>query len=113
MAQEPSAPPPPPPAAAPPPDEVPEGYRVRLPRQGEILGVVEQLLGGNRIRVKCVDGKTRMGRIPGRIKKKVWIKNNDLVLLIPWSFQDEKAEVTFRYTRQQVEVLRQRGIWKG
>ncbi|MBI4362055.1 MAG: translation initiation factor eIF-1A [Euryarchaeota archaeon] len=101
------------PRPTPPPIEGTEGYRLRLPRQGEIMGIVEQLLGGNRIRVKCVDGKTRMGRIPGRIKKKVWIKTGDLVLIVPWSFQDEKAEVAFRYTRQQVEALRRQGIWKG
>lgn len=111
MAQQ---PPPPPPVHTPgPPGPPVEEVRVRVPRRGEILGIVEALLGGNRIRVKCVDGKVRMGRIPGRIKKRVWIKAGDLVLLEPWSFQDEKAEVLFRYTRPQVEVLRQKGFWKG
>lgn len=90
-----------------------EVLRVRLPRHGEILGVVESMLGGNRLRVRCFDGKTRMGRIPGRIKKKVWIREGDVVIIIPWSFQDEKAEVVFRYTAPQVAWLKRKGIWQG
>jgi translation initiation factor 1A len=92
------------------PEEV---VRVRLPRHGEILGVVESMLGGNRLRVRCFDGKTRMGRIPGRIKKKVWIREGDVVIIIPWSFQDAKAEVVFRYTSPQVAWLKRKGIWQG
>ena len=42
-----------------------EVVRVRIPRkdQNEILGVIEQMLGASRVRVRCVDGKVRMGRI--------------------------------------------------
>ncbi|HEX54936.1 MAG TPA: translation initiation factor 1A, partial [Candidatus Altiarchaeales archaeon] len=33
--------------------------RVRIPRDGQILGEVEQLLGDRRMLVKCVDGHRR------------------------------------------------------
>jgi translation initiation factor 1A len=89
-----------------------EILRVRIPKEGELLGVVEAMLGGNRLLVKCKDGKTRMGRIPGRIKKKVWIKVGDVVIVVPWSFQDSKAEVVFRYSPPQVAWLKRKGLWE-
>ncbi|MEM3085519.1 MAG: translation initiation factor eIF-1A [Halobacteria archaeon] len=121
MAQEPAPTPPPPGSAE---GEVPEegSYaqtrtgefeRTRVPRPGEMLGVVEALLGGNHLRVRCVDGKSRLGRIPGRMKRRLWVKTGDLVLVTPWSFQDSKADVLYRYTRPQVEWLQKRGIWKA
>ena len=46
----------------------PEGpVRVRFPREGEILGIIEQLHGFAKMKVKCVDGKTRMCRVPGKL----------------------------------------------
>lgn len=108
------------PGASPPePAEEPERERegevehVRVPRPGEMLGVVEALLGGNHLRVRCVDGKSRLGRIPGRMKRRLWVKEGDLVLVTPWSFQDSKADVLHRYKPVQVEWLRKKGIWKA
>lgn len=49
---------------------------VRLLRKGnrEIFGVAELMMGANHIRLRCIDGVTRLGRIKGKIKKKVWIR---------------------------------------
>ena len=47
-------------------DEEDEITRVRLPRRGQILGEVEQLLGDRRMLVKCTDGHSRLCRIPGK-----------------------------------------------
>ena len=60
-----------------------EVIRVRIPKkdQNEILGVIEQMLGASRVRVRCVDGKVRMGRIPGKLKRKIWIKEGDVVIV--------------------------------
>lgn len=87
--------------------------RTRTPKPGEMLGVVEALLGGNHLRVRCVDGKSRLGRIPGRMKRRLWVKAGDLVLVTPWSFQDSKADVLYRYNRTQVGWLQRKGIWKA
>lgn len=84
--------------------------RVRLPRRkgGEMFGIADQLLGASRIRVMCADGKHRMGRIPGKIKKRMWIREGDLVIVQPWEFQDEKANILYRYTRTQAMYLSRR-----
>ena len=74
-----------------------------------MLAVVESMLGSSRVRVRCMDGKTRMGRIIGKMKKKVWVREGDIVIVIPWDFQDEKAEVVWRYLRPQVEWLKRKG----
>ncbi len=89
--------------------------RVRLPRRQdrEIFGYVESLLGANRIRVRCLDGQVRMARIPGKMKKRIWIREGDVVIIIPWSFQTEKADVVWRYTGPQVDWLRRKGFLKG
>jgi len=87
--------------------EVPEYIRVRLPnkKEGELFGIADQLLGASRIRIMCADGKSRMGRIPGKIKKRMWIREGDLLILKPWEFQDDKADILYRYTKTQSSYL--------
>jgi len=82
--------------------------RVRLPqkRNREMFGMAELMMGANHIRVKCFDGVTRLGRIKGKIKKKIWIREGDVLIVVPWSFQDDKADIIYRYTQPQVEWLR-------
>lgn len=84
---------------------------MRLPRKqkNEIFGTADLMLGANHIRVRCYDGVTRMGRIKGKIKKRVWIREGDLLIVVPWSFQDEKCDIIFRYVKAQVEWLKKNG----
>jgi len=91
-----------------PPEEI---IRVRIPnkRNREIFACAELMMGANHIRVRCFDGITRMGRIKGKIKKKVWIREGDILIVVPWSFQDDKCDITYRYTGPQVEWLRRNG----
>lgn len=90
------------------PGEPEEVVRVRLPnkRMKEQFAVADLMLGSNHIRIRCGDGITRMGRIKGKIKKRVWIREGDILIVIPWSFQDEKADIIYRYTKPQVDWLR-------
>jgi translation initiation factor 1A len=81
------------------------------PSQGEVLGVVVKLLGYDRIMVKCQDGKERLCRIRGKMKRRVWIRDGDIVVISPWDFQsDKRGDVTWRYTRAQAEILRKKGL---
>lgn len=86
--------------------------RLRLPKDNEVLGLVEKTLGSGHLRVRCKDGHTRMCRIPGRMRKRTWIREGDVVIVEPWQVQsDEKADIAYRYTRTQVKWLSQKGIW--
>ncbi|MCI4318671.1 MAG: translation initiation factor eIF-1A [Thermoplasmata archaeon] len=86
--------------------------RLPLPRRkrGEIFGIANQLLGAARIRVMCEDGVARMGRITGKMKKKMWIRAGDLLILRPWGFQEGKADILFRYSRTQSMYLSRRNL---
>ncbi len=82
-----------------------------MPRGGEVLGIVEQTLGASRMLVRCKDSKTRVCRIPGKIKRRIWVKEGDVVIVKPWSVQgEEKGDIIWRYTRPQVDRLVNQGL---
>jgi len=81
-----------------------------LPVANDVLGIAVKLLGFDRIMVKCQDGHERLCRIRGKIKRRVWIREGDIVLVSPWDFQTEsKGDIIWRYTRAQAEWLRKNG----
>jgi len=83
-----------------------EIIRTRKPQEGEILAIVTQMLGSDKLRVDCDDGKERIARIPGKLRKKVWIRVGDLILVQPWKEMPEnRAEVIWRYTPTQANWL--------
>jgi translation initiation factor 1A len=92
----------------------PEEEILRTPypnkKAGEMFGIADQLLGASRIKVMCADGKSRMGRIPGKIRKRMWIREGDLVIIKPWEFQDDKADIKYRYTKTQASYLSRKKI---
>jgi translation initiation factor 1A len=60
--------------------------------------VVSEMSGGSRFRALCADGNTRMIRIGGKLKKRMWVRELDLVIIKPWVIQsNEKADLVYRY----------------
>lgn len=87
--------------------------RIRLPRGNEILGIINQRLGASRMRVHCLDGKTRICRIPGRLKRKLWVREGDVLLVKPWELGgDDKGDIVFKYKQSQVDWLKKNGHLK-
>ena len=81
-----------------------------LPVANDVLGVATQLLGFDRVLVKCQDGNERLCRIRGKMKRRVWIREGDVVLVSPWDFQSNKrGDVIWRYTKSQADLLRKNG----
>lgn len=95
--------------------EVEEGFtRIRIPRKGEILGLVVGRSGGARFIVLCEDKKERMCRVPGKIKHTVWVKEGDVVIVEPWPVEsDKKGDIIWRYTRTGVAMLKRQGYLKN
>lgn len=84
--------------------------KVRKPNEDQVLGKVLELLGADRLRVKCNDGKERMVRIPGRLKKRVWVRRDDIVIVEPWDIEsDEKGDMVWRYDKNKVPILKNEG----
>ena len=90
-----------------------EPIRIRKPREGEVIGTVEAMLGANKLNVRCQDGKIRICRIPGRFKKRLWIRPGDAVLVEPWKIQgDSRGDVIWKYTKTQTSVLKKKNMLK-
>jgi len=87
----------------------------RLPnREYEVLGIAEKLLGNDRVMVKCLDGFTRLCRIRGKMKRRAWIRLNDIVIVSPWDFQsDKRGDIVYRYRRNQADWLRRNGYMEA
>ena len=85
--------------------------RVRLPRGNEMFGVVESMLGANKLRVRCADDKIRICRIPGRFRKRMWMRERDLIIITPWEIQgDDHGDAIWKYSAAQVEWLKRKGF---
>ena len=75
--------------------------------EGQEYAIVIQLLGHRRVKLKCMDGAERLGRIRGNSKKKrIFINLNDYVLIGLRDWQDEKADILDKYTEAEVKRLR-------
>lgn len=87
--------------------------RIHLPRGKETFGVIEQRLGGSRMRVRCLDGKTRVCRIPGRLIRRLWVREGDIVIVEPWEYGgDKKGDIVYKYTSTQIGFLKKKGHLK-
>jgi translation initiation factor 1A len=82
---------------------------LRMPEDDEVFAEVTDMLGANRVKVRCADGNERTARIPGRMQKRIWIREGDIVLVSPWDWQDEKADVEWRYEKAEADQLREEG----
>ena len=84
-----------------------------LPATNDVLGIAVKMLGFDRILVKCQDGHERLCRIRGKLKRRVWVRQGDIVLVSPWDFQsDKRGDIIWRYKRNQAEWLRKNGYLK-
>ncbi len=97
--------------------ESPEGgtggkIRVKMPNKkvNEMFALAEQILGGRRVSVLCADGETRLARIPGKMRRRQWVREGDLIIVWPWDFQDAKADVKHRYSKTQSMYLSRKGV---
>ena len=92
--------------------EEPKIVRAKLPRGKEVMGIIEQRLGGNKMMVSCLDGKSRNCRVPGRLRRKLWLRPDDVVIIEPWELDDEKGDVVFKYRKNQIAWLKREGYLK-
>lgn len=80
-----------------------------LKDEGQEYGQVTKLLGNCRLEVNCFDGLKRLCHIRGSMRKKVWIKLNDIVLISLRDFEENKADVIHKYDLDEVNYLKKEG----
>ena len=77
---------------------------------GQEYAQVIKLLGNGRLTATCFDGKERLCHIRGKMRKRTWINNGDVILISLRDFQDDKADVIHKYTSSQAKILKSKGL---
>ncbi|CAN6639329.1 eukaryotic translation initiation factor 1A [Trichomonascus vanleenenianus] len=80
-----------------------------LKEEGQEYAQVSKMLGNGRIDVQCFDGVKRMGHIRGKMRKKVWITQGDIILVSLRDFQDDQADVILKYHPDEARALKAQG----
>jgi len=76
---------------------------------GQEYAQVTKMLGNGRLEAQCFDGEKRLAHIRGKMRKKVWINQGDIILISLRDFQDNKADVIVKYTAEEARNLKAYG----
>ena len=72
--------------------------------------IVTTILGNGRMRVMCLsDKKERLGHIRGTLYKKTWIAKDDVVLISIRDFQNDRCDILFKYSSDEIRTLVKNG----
>ncbi|KAG0222477.1 hypothetical protein B0O80DRAFT_465528 [Mortierella sp. GBAus27b] len=76
---------------------------------GQEYAQVTKMLGNGRVEAQCFDGEKRLAHIRGKMRKKVWINQGDIILISLRDFQDDKADVILKYNTEEARNLKAYG----
>merc|ERR1711931_517092 len=76
---------------------------------GQEYAQVTKMLGNGRLEAQCFDGQRRLCLIRGKLRKKVWINQSDIILVGLRDYQDAKADVILKYTADEARNLKTYG----
>nr|CAG8583488.1 7086_t:CDS:2 [Entrophospora candida] len=76
---------------------------------GQEYAQVIKMLGNGRLEAQCFDGEKRLAHIRGKLRKKVWINQGDIILISLRDYQDSKADVILKYTTEEARNLKAYG----
>eukprot|EP00040_Diaphanoeca_grandis_P015984 m.82247 g.82247 ORF g.82247 m.82247 type:complete len:147 (+) comp25499_c0_seq1:187-627(+) len=76
---------------------------------GQEYAQVAKMLGNGRLEARCFDGVVRLCHIRGKLRKKVWINQGDIILIGLREYQDAKADVILKYNSDEARNLKTYG----
>jgi len=76
---------------------------------GQEYAQVEKMLGNGRLTAYCMDGNRRLCHIRGKMRKKVWVAQGDIILVSLRDYQDQKADVILKYSADEARNLKTYG----
>jgi len=76
---------------------------------GQEYAQVTKMLGNGRLEAMCFDGIKRLCHIRGKLRKKVWINQGDIILVGLRDYQDAKADVILKYNADEARNLKTYG----
>lgn len=77
--------------------------------EGQEYAQVIAMLGNGKLRAACFDGKERLATIRGKMRRRVYIFVNDIILVGLRDFQDEKCDVIWKYYPEEAKTLKAMG----
>lgn len=77
--------------------------------EGQEYAQITKMLGNGRLEVTCFDGIKRMGHIRGKLRKKVWMGQGDIILVSLRDFQDDQCDVVHKYNSDEARTLKSNG----
>lgn len=77
--------------------------------EGQEYAQVLRMLGNGRLEAFCFDGSKRLAHIRGKLQKKVWINTGDIILISLREYQDDKADVIYKYNADEARALKASG----
>ena len=77
------------------------------PKEDQEYGKVISTCGNGRFQIECFDGKSRLGILAGNMRKRVWVNNDDIVLISRWEFltDSDKCSIVHKYDSDEVSKL--------
>jgi translation initiation factor 1A len=79
--------------------------------KNEVYALVLKRLGGTRLYVECSDGKNRQAVIPGKFRKRVWMRKDDIILCYLGALgNDDTCEVIHKYNNKEITDLITRNL---
>lgn len=79
-----------------------------FPEEGQEFAFVQELMGNGRLKAMCGDGKVRVARIRGSMRKsknKAIINRGDIILITRREYEDDKADVIHKYNAEETNKL--------
>ncbi|KAK6607485.1 eukaryotic translation initiation factor 1a [Botrytis cinerea] len=86
-----------------------EKRELTFKEEGQEYAQVIKMLGNGRLEALCFDGTRRLAHIRGKLRKKVWINQGDIILLSLRDYQDEKGDVILKYSADEARSLKAYG----
>jgi translation initiation factor 1A len=84
-------------------------FELVFKEDGQEYAQVTKMLGNGRLEAMCFDGVKRLCHIRGKLRKKVWINQSDIVLIGLRDYQDAKADVILKYSADEARNLKSYG----
>jgi len=77
---------------------------------GQEYGQVTRMLGNGRLECYCFDGKNRMCHIRGKMRKREWVNQGDIVLIGLREYQDDKGDIILKFQADEARALKSKGL---
>ena len=86
-----------------------EDREVRFKDESEEYAQITKILGDGRFQCKCTDGIDRIAHVRGKMRKRIWLGNGDIILVSIREFENEKCDVVEKYKEKEVAKLKKEG----